>query len=203
MLVKPMLSRVGPLPSGAGWSFEVKWDGFRAIVSTVDGLAVHSRRGWNMTGRVPELQELPPGLVLDGELVAFREGNPWFPDLCARILHGHHYIPVVFVVFDLLRQDGDSLLQRPYRERRQLLEDLNLHNSVCHTSPTFDDGPALMKTVIAKGWEGVMAKRVMSTYGPRRRGWVKTKNTAYWRHEQERQLARSFRRPDPFAAEAF
>ena len=64
-----MVSRPGPLPSGPGWSYEVKWDGFRALVSTVDGLRVRSRRGWNMTETVPELAPLAPGLVLDGELV--------------------------------------------------------------------------------------------------------------------------------------
>src|SRR6187551_3318182 len=70
-LPAPMVSRPGPLPSGPGWSYEVKWDGFRALVSTVDGLRVRSRRGWNMTELLPELRGLPPGLVLDGELVAW------------------------------------------------------------------------------------------------------------------------------------
>ena len=41
----PMLAKPGPLPTGPGWSYEVKWDGFRALVSTVDGLKVRSRRG--------------------------------------------------------------------------------------------------------------------------------------------------------------
>ena len=52
----PMLAKPGPLPTGPGWSYEVKWDGFRALVSTVDGLKVRSRRGWNMTEALPELR---------------------------------------------------------------------------------------------------------------------------------------------------
>jgi ATP-dependent DNA ligase len=60
-----MLSRPGPLPFGSEWSFELKWDGLRAIVSTEDGLYVRSRRGWNMTTGLPELRGLPAGLVLD------------------------------------------------------------------------------------------------------------------------------------------
>jgi bifunctional non-homologous end joining protein LigD len=44
-----MLAHSGPLPTGQGWRFELKWDGFRALVSTEDGLRVRSRRGWNMT----------------------------------------------------------------------------------------------------------------------------------------------------------
>jgi ATP-dependent DNA ligase len=58
-LPEPMLSRPGPLPSGSGWFFELKWDGFRAIVSTEEGLRVRSRRGWDMTHAVPELAALP------------------------------------------------------------------------------------------------------------------------------------------------
>ena len=65
-----MLLRPGPIPGGDGWAFELKYDGFRAIVSTEGDLRVRSRRGWNMTAQVPELRELPAGLVLDGELVA-------------------------------------------------------------------------------------------------------------------------------------
>ena len=59
MLPSPMLLRAGPIPTGAGWSFEVKYDGFRAIVSTENGFQVRSRRGWNMAERVPELRNLP------------------------------------------------------------------------------------------------------------------------------------------------
>jgi len=54
MLPRPMLLRPGPIPTGASWAFELKHDGFRALVSTEDGLKVRSRRYWNMTERVPE-----------------------------------------------------------------------------------------------------------------------------------------------------
>ena len=82
-----MLSRPGPLPSGQGWSFELKWDGFRAIVSSEDGVRVRSRRGWDMTAMLPELRRLPSGLVLDGELVAWKGGEPYFPAVCRRVLN--------------------------------------------------------------------------------------------------------------------
>ncbi len=77
-----MLARSGTIPRRGDYAFELKWDGFRAIVSTEDGLRVESRRGWNMTERLPELAALPTGLVLDGELVAFGDdGQPSFPRL--------------------------------------------------------------------------------------------------------------------------
>ena len=79
-LPDPMLTRPADLPLGPAYAFEVKWDGFRAIVSTLDGLRVRSRRGWDMTERLPELASLPEGLVIDGELVALGDdGRPSFP----------------------------------------------------------------------------------------------------------------------------
>jgi ATP dependent DNA ligase domain len=63
-----MLARSGPLSSRGDWAYEVKWDGFRAIVSTEgETLRVRSRRGWNMTDLVPELAALPISATLDGE----------------------------------------------------------------------------------------------------------------------------------------
>jgi ATP dependent DNA ligase domain len=121
-----MLSRPGPLPSGSGWSFELKWDGFRAIVSTEDGLAVRSRRGWDMTSVLPELRDLPAGLVLDGELVAWRGSEPYFPLICRRVLNCDASVPMTFVVFDLLRRDGVDFTSRPYDERRGELASLGL-----------------------------------------------------------------------------
>jgi bifunctional non-homologous end joining protein LigD len=196
-----MLSKNGPLPTGDGWSFEPKWDGFRAIVSTLDGLSVKSRRGWQMKQRVPELAGLPEGLVLDGELVAFQGSDPWFPSVCDRILHGRD-IPIVYVIFDLLAESGESLLRRPYSERRVRLEALRLHAAAWQTSPRFEDGEALMAVMADRGWEGVVAKRLRGTYRPGQRDWVKAKNRGYWRYEAEREFARSFSR-SPFEAAAY
>src|SRR4051794_15978000 len=115
----PMLSRPGEIPAGPGWSFEVKWDGFRGLVSTEDGLRVRSRRGWDMTALLPELADLPPGLVLDGELVAFNdEGNPHFPLLSRRILQGDRTIQVHLMIFDLLAINGECLLATTHKQRR-------------------------------------------------------------------------------------
>jgi bifunctional non-homologous end joining protein LigD len=138
-----MLSRPGPLPSGSGWSFELKWDGFRAIVSTEDGVRVRSRRGWNMTSLLPELADLPPGVVLDGELVAWREQVPYFPDVCRRLLHRAASIRLTYVIFDVLRRESDDLTGRPYSERRSALESLALDGPSWTTAETFDDGHAL------------------------------------------------------------
>ena len=182
-----MLSRPGPLPSGSAWSFELKWDGFRAIVSTEDELRVRSRRGWNMTTALPELRGLPGGLVLDGELVAWKGRELYFPHICRRVLNWDMSIPLTFIVFDLLRLDGVDVTERPYSERRNLLEDLDLNSYWWRTGDTFSDGDALFTAVCGMGLEGVVAKKRSSRYRPNARGWVKVKNPGYWRRGSERE----------------
>jgi bifunctional non-homologous end joining protein LigD len=110
-LPDPMLTRPADLPLGPGYAFEVKWDGFQALVSTIDGLRVRSRRGWDMTECLPQLAGLPEGLVLDGELVAHGDdGRPSFPRLSNHILHGHDGITVTYVIFDILASDGEGTM---------------------------------------------------------------------------------------------
>ena len=180
-----MLARPGPLPTGPAWSFELKWDGFRALVSTEDGLRVRSRRGWDMTPILPELQKLPDGLVLDGELVAWKGKEPWFPNLRRRMLKNDLSVPVTFVAFDLLRIDGTDLTERTYAERRDLLVSLGLDAPGWATSETFDDGDGLYAGVCEHGLEGVVAKKHSGRYRQGERGWVKVKNPDYWRRESE------------------
>jgi bifunctional non-homologous end joining protein LigD len=181
-----MLLRPGPIPTGTGWAFEVKYDGFRAIVSTENGLQVRSRRGWNMTEGVPELRELSAGLVLDGELVAFKQvGAPHWPLLCERMLHANRSIPVTFVVFDVLRIDGHDVMCNRWSERRALLEELGVERSCVRVSDVFDEGAVLFDGVVEHGLEGVVAKRRIGIYRPGYRGWTKVKNPYYWRRESE------------------
>jgi bifunctional non-homologous end joining protein LigD len=180
-----MLARTGPLPSGSAWSFELKWDGFRALVSTEKGLRVRSRRGWDMTPCLPELRRLPEGLVLDGELVAWKGREPWFPNLRRRMLNNDLAVPVTFLAFDLLRLDGTDLIDRSYGERRDLLVSLGLDGRGWATSETFEDGQALYAAVCEQGLEGVVAKKHSGLYRPGERGWIKVKNPSYWRRDSE------------------
>jgi bifunctional non-homologous end joining protein LigD len=74
-----------------------------------------------MTSLLPELEDLPRGLVLDGELVAFNdEGEPHFPLLSQRVLHGDRTIPLRLMVFDVLAIDGEQLLTHTFQQRRAL-----------------------------------------------------------------------------------
>jgi bifunctional non-homologous end joining protein LigD len=184
-LPDPILSRPGPLPSGSQWSFELKWDGFRAIVSTEDELLVRSRRGWNMTTTLPELRGLPAGLVLDGELVAWKGSEPYFPHICRRVLNRDMSVPLTFVIFDLLGCNGRDLTRQTYEERRHELVRLGLDGPSWTTCEAFEDGRALCGAVCELGYEGVVAKHQGSFYGPSEGGWVKIKNPSYWRRDAE------------------
>jgi len=111
-----MLARAEHTLPTRDYAFEVKWDGFRAIVSTKNGFRARSRRGWDMTPLIPELARDDVHGVFDSELVAFDDGVPHFPLVGARMLHGKRHVPVAFAAFDVLALDGSSTTNLPYRE---------------------------------------------------------------------------------------
>jgi bifunctional non-homologous end joining protein LigD len=183
-----MLARTGRLPTGRGWLFEPKLDGFRCLVCTHDRFRARSRRRWAMTTLLPELAEtLPPNLQLDGELVALdRDGRPDFHRLSARMLHGDRSIAVTYFVFDVLVVEGLPVTSQPYAERRALLEELEIEGPHVRLVATFEDGEALFEAVCDRGLEGVVAKRERDPYRPGERAWVKVKNRATARFAEER-----------------
>jgi bifunctional non-homologous end joining protein LigD len=190
-----MLARSGKIPTRDDWACEVKWDGFRGLLSTENRFRLTSRRGWDMTALVPELASFPVLGIFDGELVAFDEsGAPDFPSVCERLLNRRQHIPLTYLIFDVLSLDGRSLVGEPYTERRRQLEALNLNGLYWQTPETFDDGHALFEAVCAHELEGIVAKRKSGRYRPGERGWVKVKNRAYWRYEMERESAINRRR---------
>jgi bifunctional non-homologous end joining protein LigD len=194
-----MLARSGQLPMGGDFAYEVKWDGFRAIVSTEGSLRVRSRRGWDMTEHVGFLADLPVRAVLDGELVALdKDGKPDFPELCGCVLMRQRSTPLSLMLFDVLSFDGEPVVSRRYSERRRILEGLRLNASQWRTPEAFDDGEALWTAVCQHELEGVVAKRRSGRYVPGGRGWVKTKNRDYWRYEMEREGAFKARRERQF-----
>src|SRR5262249_40909243 len=139
----------------------------------------------DMTPVLPEVRKLPEGLVLDGELVAWKGREPWFPNLRRRMLDHDLTVPVTFIAFDLLGIDGTDVSQRTYSERRDLLVGLGLDGPGWATSETFEDGDALFASVCELGLEGIVAKKRSGRYRPGERGWVKTKNPNYQRRESE------------------
>jgi bifunctional non-homologous end joining protein LigD len=193
--IVPMLAKNGDLPRHEErYGFEVKWDGIRAVVYSEPGrFRMESRRLSDITFQYPELRPLGRELgssdaVLDGEIVAFDEsGKPSFERLQQRMnLTGESQIkrrakqvPVAYVIFDLLYLDGRSLMALPYEERRERLEDLDLNGPAWRT-PAYHhgEGRPLLQATVEQGLEGVVAKRLDSTYEPGRRtgSWIKIKN---------------------------
>src|SRR5215210_1146771 len=129
-----MLARSGRLPVLGGFSYEVKWDGFRAIVSTEGSLRVRNRPGWDMTPQLRFLAQLPVRAVLDGEVVAFgADGKPDFPLVCKALLHRDSSVPLTFVAFDVISIEGRKMCSLPYSERRRILDQMAWygHSGVC------------------------------------------------------------------------
>jgi bifunctional non-homologous end joining protein LigD len=168
------------LPTGAGWLYEPKWDGYRAIVTLRGGAAtLTSRNGKDLTERFRDVARAAvhavrtPSAVLDGEVCALDEsGTARFETLQSGAGR------LVLMVFDLLVLDGDLVHRRPLAERRRLLEDvLDPSSDVVRLSPAFEDGPALLKAATDQGLEGVVAKRADAPYRPGRRTpeWQKLK----------------------------
>ncbi len=197
----PMLARAGTLPRDDGdWAFELKWDGVRAICHSEPGrLRLHSRNLLDITPRYPELGRLNRALshhraILDGEVVALdAEGRPSFGALQRRMHVSSESAvrrlmkdtPVTYVIFDLLWLDGHSLMELPYVERRARLAELGLREGERWRVPdhVVGHGAQLLAATAEQGLEGVLAKRLDSTYEPGRRtpAWLKIKNV----HRQE------------------
>ena len=125
---------VEELPRGAGWLFEPKWDGYRALGYVRGGEAtLRSRRGNDLTERFAEVaKELPkalrtPDAVVDGEVCALDEqGRPSF----SAMQQDKPGTPLVYEIFDVLEIDGEPLLGLPLTERRERLEQLVIPSTV-------------------------------------------------------------------------
>ena len=197
-VVEPMLATLSApdeVTNPDDWHFEMKWDGVRIIAYLDNGVVrLLSRRGRDETARYPDLVPDLAALdrtqvVLDGEIVVLDPGGaPNFGLLQPRInltragdiAAAARQAPAQLLLFDILRLDGESLLRRPYEERRELLEGLHpAAGSSVQVPPVFEgDLAAAMDTSKALRLEGVVAKRRGSTYqaGSRGKTWLKIKH---------------------------
>jgi bifunctional non-homologous end joining protein LigD len=180
---KPMLATLAEdVPRGAGWMFEVKWDGYRAVAAEAGGdTTLTSRNGNDLTARFQNVaKEIPkavktPDCVLDGEVCALDDsGRSSF----SAMQQGRPGTPIVYYVFDVLEIEGEPVVDLPLVERRRLLEGLlDRRNKTVRLSEAFDDGEALLEAAKKQQLEGIVAKRLDSKYlaGRRSRDWLKIK----------------------------
>lgn len=193
--MQPMLATRGDhVPAGDGWVHEVKWDGIRALVDVHDGQArIYTRNENEVAVAYPELHGLAgvaEDVLLDGEIVALGGGIPSFGALADRMhvrdagkaLRLATTNPVTYLVFDVLRLDGEDLTRRPLSERREVLLGLGISDGfgaeervAWQVPPTYADGTALLAAAEAQGLEGMVSKKLSSIYRPGQRStdWLK------------------------------
>ncbi|MEA2470057.1 MAG: bifunctional non-ous end joining protein LigD, partial [Thermoleophilaceae bacterium] len=196
----PMLAKASPRglpPDDDRWSYEIKWDGVRALAYSEPGrIRFESRNRNDISAAYPELKALNRALsshraILDGEIVAFDNSShpprPSFGRLQGRMHVGSESAarrrmkdtPVHYLAFDLLWLDGHSLMELAYEERRARLMALELQGPHWQTPDhVVGNGAAVLAASLENGLEGVVAKRLDSPYLPGRRSpcWLKVKN---------------------------
>jgi ATP-dependent DNA ligase len=196
--VDPMLAKAtAKVPDEPGvWSYEPKWDGFRALVfRDGDEVVLQSRNGKELGRYFPELldalrDEIAPRCVLDGEVVVPREIEgrmrlDW-DSLSQRIHPAESRVrmlaqqtPAHFIGFDALATGNRSLMDQPFRTRRDALTELVGEKRWCHVTRTTEDpelGAHWLTTFEGAGLDGVVAKRLDGAYLPGKREMVKVKH---------------------------
>lgn len=196
--LEPMLAKAAAtVPDEAGvWSYEPKWDGFRALVfRDGDTVVLLSRSGKDLGRYFPEVidavrNEVAPRCVLDGEIVVPREIKgrtrlDW-ESLSQRIHPAESRIrtlaretPAHFIGFDALALADTGLLGEPFRVRRGHLREAVAESGSCHVTRTTEDpaaGARWLDEFEGAGLDGVIAKRLDGPYLPGKREMVKVKH---------------------------
>ena len=170
------------LPEGGQWTYEVKWDGYRALLlKDHTRVQLRSRNDNNLTATYPTIHAAGLKLnaetaLLDGEIVALdSKGKPSFQALQHRSTHRNYAI--VFYAFDLLHIDGVDLTMIPLEERRRRLPKVVKGSGVLLSEPLPGNPQQVIEAVSRIGLEGIVAKRKDSLYqsGDRSGAWVKLK----------------------------
>lgn len=190
--LEPMLATaVTEPPTGSQWTYEIKWDGVRALCRIAnEGLEIETRRGNRCERQYPELLSLP-SLVraetawLDGEICVLDEkGLSHFNLIQSRIGANLSSVPrlvettpVTLFLFDVLYVDGYDLRGVPLEQRRQLLQQIVTPSDHVRVSQVFEaDGASMFQAAREMGLEGLLAKDKRSAYeSGRKRHWLKLK----------------------------
>ena len=192
--ISPMLAKnAATLPTGAGWAFEPKWDGFRCLVfRDGDEVQLWSRHGRPFDRYFPEMfaplrAQLPARVVVDGELVVPADDGLSFDLLGQRIHPAESRVnmlaeatPARFVAFDVLATDDDDLRALPFAERRARLEAM-----LAGCEPPVHLTPATTDQEVAQDWfarfegagvDGIIAKPLADPYAEGERAQLKLKH---------------------------
>lgn len=184
MFISPMLAQKADQPyDDERIIAEPKMDGFRLILTTMDGVKAYTRHGNEVSARFPELKQasIPDGTVLDGELIVTNDqGRPDFELVMKRLQTRNpvkiqrltQAFPVQYVVFDILYHRGKPVIDRPLMERKALLDEVVREDDIFKRI-RFVEGNAtgLFQVTGDAGLEGIVIKRKDAPYQPRKRSW--------------------------------
>ncbi len=179
-LLRPMLAVLGRCAfDSPDYLFEPKWDGYRCLVYADDRVRFISRNGRDITdkyGRQLDISRHIQGreVVLDGELLALDDsGMPSFSLL--KRLRGR----LVYAAFDILREGGADVMDRPLLDRKRILSEIvRPGGSVLITEGIREKGRAAYRAAVNLGLEGIVAKHIASPYLPgiRSHYWIKVRH---------------------------
>jgi bifunctional non-homologous end joining protein LigD len=169
---------------GKEWIFEIKWDGYRALGSFINGEAdLRSRNDLSFAQKygpvIAEIKKWKHDMIIDGEIVSLDEkGSANFQNLQAwqKLQQGN----LVYYVFDILWIDGYDVTGLPLIERKKLLKEmLPASNTIRYSDHIEEKGKNFFELAKKKGIEGIMAKLASSEYetGQRSKTWLKIKTT--------------------------
>ena len=184
--ISPQLATlVSAPPTGAGWAYEIKLDGYRILARIEAGtVRLFTRNGNDWTAKMPRVEKevaqfAAKSAWLDGEVVVLGDtGLPEFNSL-QNAFDDRDTDSLTYFVFDLLYLNGEDLRPLQFRHRRALLEELfHDYGGEVRISQTFNvDGASMLESARRTGLEGIIAKRLDAPYrGTRTDTWRKIKS---------------------------
>jgi bifunctional non-homologous end joining protein LigD len=181
--VEPQLATlVDEVPTGSGWIHEIKYDGYRLLISVGDGVATAwTRNGLDWSDKFKALvkaaAKLPAGCLIDGEAVAIDDkGRPSFQLLQSTLKGGSANL--AFYAFDLLIDRDEDIRKLPNIERKQRLAALleGVSPPILYGDHIVGRGEEMFEAVCKQKGEGIISKRASAPYkGTRTRNWLKVK----------------------------
>ncbi len=175
---------VDAVPSGSGWMFEYKYDGYRLLLATGGGAATawtRNGKDWSdkFRGMVKAAADLPAGCLIDGEAVALGvKGKPDFQLLQSTLKDGK--ADIAFYAFDLIVDRGEDISKLGNLERKERLASLlkGVGGPIAYGDHILAKGEALFEAICKEGGEGIIAKKASAPYtGARAKNWLKVKCT--------------------------
>lgn len=175
---------VDEVPAGNGWLHEMKYDGYRALIAIgKGGPRIFTRTGLDWTDKFGPIAQAAAGLpvgsaLIDGEVVAFKDGKPDFSTLQDTLSAGSGELS--FFGFDLLELDGQALTALPQIERKEKLRAVlaGANERLLFSEHVLGAGEKLFEAMCREGHEGIVSKRADAPYrGTRTKSWLKVKCT--------------------------